>query len=595
MNQDWILQKKETRRIFANATWVPLRASFNDEQGQVDVTEIGYISEFFGCGSVAFPPEYRECAERLNWSDIGISHSVRPYAYKDGHYSTIDQYQYDDKEPIGVELVFEHDQPVIGGMLWILNPDLVVALHLIKEGNNWVRPEENFVVVVREVLDEKGNHRLIEIKREFLIDYLAARNLSLRLSYYRQRVENVAALEGSEYAQLENRKEQRDGGRFELLIRSLKDVYGRSWASIRVWRTDVDPDEDAPVMGPESNDNTAFESSKGNRRGYKGVRVEGEFWRDEWIDHQAQSVRVRGDADQTLPQFIVETDGMRVTSASLDNEDIGRWLWFRTNIISDLLDHRGFSLEWYTAETGGIHSTSGYVTHFGINPSDLITVYAYDVARLNAWEQHIWAAHNVVPDGKVSNELLAAQVRAQPASTHAVEEMLFGSMRLLEAGFRQEFGISLFTHDIDDAAVMQQVSRFASKDQASLLWLAKELVRVFSDRLNVRELRKLSIHAEKEKLGSNKLLQYILAQKVGDDKAHHIFGPIAGTYEMRVGDAHPTGSKIGDALKLAEIDESNSFLRQGEQLIYNFGRSVWWIGKLLFEQQESKRSQATPS
>ena len=38
---------------------------------------------------------------------------------------------------------------------------------------------------------------------------------------------------------------------------------------------------------------------------------------------------------------------------------------------------------------------------------------------------------------------------------------------------------------------MQQVSRFASKDQASLLRLAKELVRVFSDRLNVSELRKL--------------------------------------------------------------------------------------------------------
>ena len=41
---------------------------------------------------------------------------------------------------------------------------------------------------------------------------------------------------------------------------------------------------------------------------------------------------------------------------------------------------------------------------------------------------------------------------------------------------------------------------------------------------------------------------------------------------MRVGDAHPTSSKISDALKLAEIDESKSFLRQGEQLISNFGR-----------------------
>ena len=228
-------------------------------------------------------------------------------------------------------------------------------------------------------------------------------------------------------------------------------------------------------------------------------------------------------------------------------------------------------------------------THFGINSSDLITVYAYDVARLAAWEQHIWAAHNVAPDGKVSNELLAAQVRAQPASTHAVEELLFKSMRMLEEGFRQEFNITLFTHDIDDAAVMQHVSRFASRDQASLLRLAKELVRVFSDRLDIRALRKLSTHAEKEKLGSNKLLQDVLAQKVGVDKARKIFGPIVGAYDMRVGDAHPTSSKIGDALKLAGIDESRSFLRQGEQLISNFGQSIWWIGKLLFGNLEDQK------
>ena len=266
-------------------------------------------------------------------------------------------------------------------------------------------------------------------------------------------------------------------------------------------------------------------------------------------------MRVRGDADQTLPSFIVETDGTRMASADLDDQDIGRWLWFRSGVVNELLGHRGFSLKWYTAETGGIGSTSGLVTHFGINYSDLITVHAYDVARLAAWEQHIWAAHNVVPEGKVSQELLAAQVRVEPASTHAVEELLFRSMRLLEKGFRQDFGISLFTHDIDDEAVMQHVSRFASKDQGSLLRLAKELIRVFSDRLNVRELRTLSSHAEKEKFGSNKLLEDVLAQRIGADKARHVFGVVTGAYDMRVGDAHPTGSKIRDALKLAGIDE----------------------------------------
>lgn len=581
MNQDWILQNKETRRTFSKSTWVPLRASINDEKGNCKY--IGFVSEYFGCGSVAFPPKHREIAEKASWSDIGIGCTAQPYAYEDGYYSSIEQYQWNDKEPIGVHLVFEHPQPVVGGSLWILNPDLVVALRLIKEGNNWVRPEENFVVVAREVLNEKGEQRLIEIKREFLLDYLAARNLSLKLSYYRQRVENVPTLEDSEYVGLEDHQEERGDGRYELLIRNLNDVCGGSWAMFRAWRTDVDEEEDAPVMGPETNENTNYESSEGNKSGYDGVRVEGEFWRDEWIEHQGISKRVRGDTDTNLPQFIVETDSARIASSDLNNEDVGRWLWFRSSIVNELLGLRGFSLEWYTAETGAIKSTSGYSVHFGINSADLITVYAYDIARLPSWEQHLWAAHNVVPEGKVSSELLDSQVKAQPASTHAVEELLFEVMRLLENGFKQDFNISLFSHELSREEFFKKISRFDSKDQASLLRLAKEIVRVFSDRLNVKELRNLSTHSDKDKLGSNKLLQDILSQKVGDDTARKVFGPIVGAYDMRVGDAHPTSSKIEEALKLAGIDDEISFLRQGQQLISNVGQSIWWIGKMMFE------------
>ncbi len=580
MNEAWILQASEIRRLFSRATWVPLRASLNDENGSVK--KIGYVGDVFACGSVAFPKQHRKFAERLSWSDIGIGHTVGPYAYSDGHYSPIDEYQYNDKEPIGINLVFEHPRPVVGGRHWILNPDLVVALRLVKEGLNWVRPEEDFVVVARETVDSDGCHRLIEIKREFLMDYLAARGLSLRLSYYRQRVENVADLKDSPYAGLNEIQEQREGGRYELRIKELNAVFGGSWASFRVWRTDVDDQEDAPVMGPETSDNTASESAEGPRSGYPGVRVEGEFWRDEWIEHQGNSTRVRGDKNQNLPHFIIGTDGSRKFSAELNDEDIGRWLWFRPSVVNQLLSHRGFCLEWYTAETGAIKSTSGYSTHFGINASELITVYAYDIARLPAWEQFLWAASNVAPEGKVCAELLASQVKAQPANTTAVEEILFGCMRLMEGDFRKAFGVPLFSHDIDDAASMQHISRFSSKDQASLLRLAKELVRIFSDRLDVRSLRKLSNHPDKEKLASNKLLQNILAQKAGEARAREVFAAIVGAYDMRIGDAHPTSSKIGDALKLAGIDTAASYLRQGEQLIGNFGQAVWRAGSLLF-------------
>lgn len=585
MNQDWILQKKETRRTFSKSTWVPLRASVNNEKG--DCKHTGHVGEYFGCGSVAFPPEHRVIADKVSWSDIGIGSTPQPYAYEDGYYSAIEQYQRSDKNPIGIHLVFEHPQPVVGGTLWVLNTDLVVALRLIKEGNNWVRPEENFVVVAREVIDDKGEHRQIEIKREFLLDYLAARNLSLRLSYYRQRVENVPILEDSEYADLEEHQEERDGGRYELLIRNLNDVFGGGWAVFRTWRTDVDEEEDAPVMGPETNENTEHESSDGNKSSYDGVRIEGEFWRDEWIDDQGISKRVRGDADTSLPQYIIETDSTRIASSELNNQDVGRWLWFRSSIVNELLGLRGFLLEWHTAETGSIHSTSGYQIHFGLNSEDFITVYAYDIARLPSWEQHLWAAHNAVPEGKVCSELLDSQVKVQPASTRAVEMLLFEVMGMLENGFKKEFNISLFSHDLDLEEALKKISRFESKDQASLLRLAKEIVRVFTDRLNVKELRALSTHTNKDNLGSNKLLQDILSQKIGEENARRTFGPIVGAYDMRVGDAHPTSSKIGEALELVGIDCENSYLRQGQQLIANVGQSIWWIGKLMFE--ESKK------
>ncbi|ENE1253295.1 hypothetical protein ABM187_003509 [Stenotrophomonas maltophilia] len=581
--KSWILLKKETKRNFSEATWVPLRASQRELEG--DARTIPYKEEYFGCGSAAFPPEHTERASTFGWHDIGPGRGVLPYAYEDGNYSPVEVYQYNDNDPLGVNLVFDHPQPVIGGRRWLINPDLIIALRLVKEGNNWVRPEEDFTPVIREHFDDSGNHTCIEIRRDHLLDYLAARNLNLRLAYYRQRVENVSELHNSSYAGLSTLKEHRDGANFELLVRNLEDVFGGSWASIRAWRTDIDEEEDAPSMGPETNENTEFESHTGHRSGYPGTRVEGEFWKEEWINHKSQSLRVRGDKNPHLPTYIVETDGSRMSSHQLDDEDIGRWLWFRSEVVNTLLSHRGFSMNWYTRETGGINSPSGHSTHFGLNSADLVTVYAYDVAKLPAWEQQIWSAHNVAPDGKVSAELLAAQVRTAPASTTAPEDLLIQVMELLEDGFKKHFNTSLFSHPLKIDEAKQQILRFRSTDRASLLRLAKDLIRSFSDRIDVSALRKISTNKNKDQLKANKLLQDILATKVGEEEARKVLGPIFGTYDLRVGDAHPTGSGVEDALKLVDIDPNDSPLRQGQALIHNFGYAIWLIGRGLFKPQ----------
>jgi hypothetical protein len=581
LDKAWVRLEKETKRRFANATWVPLRASIDSGAGD-DVTKVGFSSEVFAAGSVAIPPANRELGDKLSWGDIGIGHSVLPYAYEDGHYSPIEERQYNDKQPIGVELIFEHPQPVVGGRKWIINPDLIVALGLIQERDNWVRPEEDFVVVIREKKRMNGDHELIEIKTEFLLDYLAARGMSLRMSYYYQRVENVGALEGTDYAGLAKEDGPRDDGRFSLLIRKSDDVWGGTWSMFRAWRTDVDEDSDAPVMGPENAENVDYETSSGKRSGYQGYRVEGEFWRDEWIDHKGKSHRVRGDEVEGLPDFIVGVDGSRSPSKELNDEDVGKWLWFRPSVVVDFLGRRGFSLEWYTAETAGLHSTSGYRIHLGLNDSDLVSVYARDIARLPEWEQRIWAAHNAAPEGGVSKELTAAQVRSAPASTSAPEKYLLEILVAFEDAFRDKYGADLFSHPID-GEVGAKINRFLGRDQASVLRIAKELVRAFSDRLNIQILRQISTHPEKKKLGSNKLLESIVAGNIGKDEARKLFGVVAGVYDLRTGDAHPTSSGIADAFSLAEVDVSQTHLRQAQQMVDNFARAIWSIGSALFE------------
>ena len=369
--KDWILQTKEIRRSLNNATWIPLRASQNSIHG--NIKKIGYIEDYFGCGTVAFPEKHMSLADSLSWSDIGIGCETTPYAYDDGYYKTVEEYQYNDKQPIGTHLVFSYTHPLTHKREWIINPDLIMALQLVKEGDTWVSPLENFTPVIKEVLDKDNNHVLIEIKKEFLIDYLSARNLNLRISYYRQRVENVENLEISPYKDLENKNEEIEGGTFELLIRDLESIYGGTWASMRVWRTDIDNEEDAPVMGEESDENTAYEQREGYLGGYPGIRIESEFFKDEWIKHNGKSTRIRNDKNDNLPSFIIETDGTRVTSDKLNNESIGRWLWFRSSVINELLTYRGFSLNWYSQETGAINSSSGYRVHFGLNTADYIT------------------------------------------------------------------------------------------------------------------------------------------------------------------------------------------------------------------------------
>jgi hypothetical protein len=143
--------------------------------------------------------------------------------------------------------------------------------------------------------------------------------------------------------------------------------YGGSIAFFEMWRTDVHAGEDVPVFGPESPHNTDGRTTTLQRGGIKFYRVEGELWHQEWIEAAARSKRVRGDEPLDILTYVVDGAGERARASALNNEDVGRYLWFDPRVVPALINRRGGWLQWYTAETGGVGCSPDYSVHFGIN------------------------------------------------------------------------------------------------------------------------------------------------------------------------------------------------------------------------------------
>jgi hypothetical protein len=212
--------------------------------------------------------------------------------------------------------------------------------------------------------------------------------------------------------------------------------------------------------------------------------------------------------------------------------------------------------------------------HFGVNRIGLVNAYAYDVAKYPAWQQKAWAAYNVPPDGAVCAELLAAQMRAQPAGTRAPEALLKLAMDEIDEFFQRKFSAPLLrSHDAADQ-ILKEVHRFRGIDNSGLLSLAKDLARVIADRIDVNLLRKIISPPADERWGSLKSLEKALSTKIEPARAAKIMSPLFGIYELRVGDAHLPSSEINDALSKVGVDQRLPFVEQGAQLIYGAAYSL---------------------
>jgi hypothetical protein len=236
-----------------------------------------------------------------------------------------------------------------------------------------------------------------------------------------------------------------------------------------------------------------------------------------------------------------------------------------------LLRYRGASLQWTSEETCTLGATA-FGVPAGINALGLITAYAKDIGRLQAWEQRLWSAHNLTPEGGVSRELFAAQMEVRPAATVAPEAELAGTIDACNSAFLRRHGTPLLRDHDDVPAIMQRVQRFRAADPEGLTGLAKDVTRLFIERVDTSAvIVAAALPKTERKPGSLKAIETLIGQGCGHEAARAIMAPLFGIYDLRLADAHLSSSNaVADALARIGVVLDEPAPMQGRRLLRGF-------------------------
>lgn len=573
MEQSWFEMADVLRRKLNTAVWIPLRAAQKQSVG--DFQTLGYREEFFGAGSIAIPLDKRVGAETLGWNDIGLRYTHRGGMDGD-RYVAADVFDGYGSNLNAVALVLAQDGNGEDPPEWHLHQDFAITLRLKREGDAWLAPEEDYMEVARLKRNAEGLPILLDVRAEHLKDYLCARGMGLYISSYRNREEVVSDANHINWAEDLIRQtsgaDRWEGRRFE--ITEGGGVFGSSVAVMQIGRTGIDIKEDVPTISP-SDENITSKSWTFEHKGAKLIRIQGELWRNEWVDPADKSPRVRRDKLTSSVFFVTDAKGTRCAADRL--EATGGWLWFRPEVMMAISNRRGGALRWYTRDTGGVKSSPRSYVHFGVNALGRVNVYAEDIGFLSEWEQQIWAGFNIGPEGGVSEELLAAQAAGEPANTQAPEKYLPKVFDPLNETAVRKIGFRLFREHSDFEALVGCTHRFRAMDQTGLFALAKDLARLTADSIDAAAIQKIVAPQKGEKWGSLKSFEKLLAAPMGSEKARDLFTPLVGIYELRHADAHLAGSDIDEAFSMVRVDRTEPFVFQGYQLLDSCVSSLWAI------------------
>ncbi|MDP3850694.1 MAG: hypothetical protein Q8Q59_09340 [Luteolibacter sp.] len=548
--QKWLELADVENRKMSKRTWVPLMVSDSESTGRHQ--EPGFRKQVTSIESLIVPLAERDRFAEANWHSIQRNN---PRAWADeGRFIAPHEYTEDDETPIATYPVLRQSFDTGEQDIWHLLQEIELSLDLMRKGDVWARPVEDYIEVVRLRRDSEGRPVAMEIRAEHFRDYLAARGAALLLGAFVLREANEAKLEGISWDEKRVTREFENG----LWEGSMYETNtgGPQGITLRMWRESVDPDDDVPVMPhPSQEPSPRSEKTEFGGGGEVLEFAEGRIYWTEWIEPAELSPRIRRDEVEAQVHFIVGNQGEPKLSGSKLHDYRG-WLWFRNSVIRELLNRERSFFKWWTHDTGSIGPSCITHLHFGLNELGHVNVAAYKMAELPEWAQKIWVAHNIPPEGGLSYELHQSQNLAAPARTGPPEMLIVRAIKLVQVAAVRAFGQELF-HNLPDPDVMlRRIHRFQGASFEDTCHLAKEISRHVVEKLDQSTIDKLLSPenlkaANGNRLRSLKRLALLLDQLGHDGRA--LTKPLAGINDLRQGDAHTGSSSLAQSLELVGV------------------------------------------
>ncbi len=551
--QEWIEARDIERRRFEQATWIPLLVQAAPiEYGRSGT--VGHRKAYEDYDSIIVPLELQKRFKDVDWQSIARNNPDAAWANDKGFYPP--GCHGDDPRilhPV-LQRSFETGEPT----QWDLLQELEVGLRLLRIADHWIRPEENDVEVAKLERDDQRSPTALLFRAEHLRDYLCAKKAALLLTGFAVRDAVEKSFPGLQW-RVKRQTRVFDGGTWEgvkVPIHEGGGPYGVEVNVLRIWRESVDPNEDLPRMPlPAEEPEHPSESFKRRSTGRKLFQLSGRIWTKEWLLPAKVSPRIRRDKVEARVHFRVENQEQKTLAGEALHEYRG-WLWFKPSVIPALLAGTKGRLKWFTQDTGEVGCAPNLTTHFGVNKLGLINVLGKDIAEQPEWAQKIWAAHNVSPDGGLSEELHMAQNLASPAATVAPELMLGKNLHILQKRTRAIYGQPLLQQIPKAEEFFRRVHRFYSVSFDQVCDLSKEIHRVVSESIDIGVLNAKvdpanAVKANKENLRQIKRLALWL-DALGLD-GRKITQPLAGIADLRQGSAHTKSADLKHALALFGI------------------------------------------